>query len=66
MVFDRLYRAIEDAMPKTILVLAASRYQLPTITSAKRLGYRVITTDNLPENPGHALADVNYLVDTLD
>ena len=53
-------------MPKTILVLAASRYQLPTITSAKRLGYRVITTDNLPENPGHALADVNYLVDTLD
>jgi biotin carboxylase len=51
---------------KTLLVLAASRYQLGTIATAKRLGYRVITTDNVPDNPGHALADRAYSVDTTD
>lgn len=53
-------------MNKTILVLAASRYQLPTIKTAKRLGYRVVTTDNMLANPGHALADKAYTVDTTD
>jgi len=51
-------------MNKTLLVLAASIYQLPTIITAKRLGYRVITTDNVPHNPGHAIADKCYYVDT--
>ncbi len=51
---------------KTLLVLAASRYQIPAIATAKRLGYRVITTDNVPNNPGHALADKSYGVDTTD
>lgn len=51
---------------KTLLVLAASPYQIPTITTAKQLGYRVITTDNVPDNPGHALADKSYGVDTTD
>lgn len=53
-------------MSKTLLVLAASTYQLDTIRTAKRLGYRVITTDNRPENPGHALADRAYNADTTD
>jgi len=47
-------------------VLAASRYQLDTIRCAKALGYRVVTTDNRPDNPGHALADRAYGVDTRD
>lgn len=51
---------------KTLLVLAASLYQLETINTAKRLGYRVITTDNVPTNPGHALADACYNVDTTN
>jgi len=51
---------------RTLLVLAASRYQLRTIQTAKRLGYRVITTDNVPTNPGHALADQAYATDTTD
>lgn len=50
----------------TILVLAASTYQLSAITTAKKLGFRVVTTDNESANPGHALADVSYGVDTLD
>ncbi len=50
----------------TLLVLAASSYQLRTIQTAKRLGYRVITTDNAPDNPGHALADRACSTDTTD
>ncbi|MDR1530434.1 MAG: ATP-grasp domain-containing protein [Burkholderiales bacterium] len=53
-------------MRKSLLVLAASTYQVPVIETAKALGYRVITTDNVPSNPGHVLADVHYAVDTTD
>jgi len=51
---------------KKLLILAASRYQVPVITTAKRLGYYVITTDNKPDNPGHALADNRYFIDTTN
>ncbi len=50
----------------TLLVLAASHYQCETIRTAQRLGYRVVTTDNRPDNPGHRLADRSYEVDTTD
>lgn len=53
-------------MNKSLLVLAASLYQMPFIQRAKSLGYRVITLDNVPDNPGHALADQAYNVDTMD
>lgn len=53
-------------MDKTLLVLGASKYQVPAIETAKALGYRVITTDNVPTNPGHALVDASYQVDTTD
>jgi biotin carboxylase len=56
----------ERASDKTLLVLAASLYQLPVIERAKARGYRVITTDNVPSNPGHALADKAYSVDTTN
>jgi biotin carboxylase len=49
-----------------VLVLAASVYQVPIIETAKRLGYRVVTTDNVPDNPGHRLADASHDVDTMD
>ena len=51
-------------MSKTLLVLGASIYQLPVIKIANQLGYRVITTDNIPGNPGHRLADKAFTVDT--
>jgi len=51
---------------RALLVLGASTYQIPAIETAKRLGYRVITTDNVPANPGHALADASFRVDTTD
>jgi biotin carboxylase len=51
---------------KTLLVLAASLYQLEAIETARRLGCRVVTTDNRPDNPGHALADRACGADTRD
>ena len=53
-------------MNKTLLVLAASLNQIPAIEAAKRIGYRTITTDNIPENPGHVLADSSFGIDTTD
>lgn len=53
-------------MSKTLMVLAASTYQVPVIIAAQRLGYRIITTDNKPDNPGHRLADQAFSVDTTD
>lgn len=53
-------------MSKTLLVLAGSTYQIPTIEKAKRLGYRVITADNNPGNPGHLLADASFNVSTVN
>jgi biotin carboxylase len=53
-------------MNKKLLVLAASRYQIDTIRTAKRLGHQVITLDNCPSNPGHLEADKSYDIDTTD
>lgn len=53
-------------MSKKLLILAASKYQIPAIKTAKELGYIVITTDNESSNPGHALADISYQIDTKD
>jgi len=39
---------------------------VPIILQARDLGYRVITTDNVPDNPGHTLADQCYSTDTTD
>jgi biotin carboxylase len=53
-------------MNKRLLILAASLYQVPVILKARDLGYRVLTTDNRPDNPGHALAHESHAVDTTD
>ncbi len=53
-------------MNKSLLVLAASRYQLDVIRKARALGHRVITLDNCPSNPGHAEADSCWNIDTTD
>ena len=53
-------------MSSTVLFLGASPQQLAPIIYAKGAGYRVVTCDNRPENPGHALADSCHEVSTLD
>jgi biotin carboxylase len=51
---------------KSILFLGAAAFQVPPIEYAKGRGYRVVTCDNRPDNPGHALSDVTYDVSTTD
>ena len=51
---------------KTILLLGAAKFQIPPIDYALSAGHRVITADNRPRNPGHALAHASYNVSTLD
>ena len=49
-----------------VLVLGASFHQLEVIARGRRRGNRVIVADNVPENPGHGLADASFVVDTTD
>ncbi|MEX2214891.1 MAG: ATP-grasp domain-containing protein [Phycisphaeraceae bacterium] len=49
-----------------LLVLGASRYQLPTIKAAQSLGMHVVSMDNVPTNGGHAIADESCFIDTTD
>lgn len=53
-------------MPKTIMLLGGSRHQVPAIEAAKRLGYRTVLCDYLPDNPGQYVADVFYQKSTTD
>ncbi len=57
---------MSNSTSQTLLILAASHYQCAAIRAAQALGYRVVTTDNRPENPGHRLADRSYDIDTTD
>lgn len=43
-----------------VLVFGGSHSELPLIHAARRLGFRVTTSGNRPDHPGHQLAD-NYL-----
>lgn len=51
---------------KTILLLGGSRQQVVAIETAKRLGYRTVLCDYLPDNPGQYHADVFYQESTTD
>lgn len=53
-------------MPKTILLLGGSRQQVVAIEAAKKLGYRTVLCDYLPDNPGQYHADVFYQVSTTN
>jgi biotin carboxylase len=53
-------------MSKKVLVLAGTSQQIETITTARRLGYWVLTVDNRPDNPGHKLSDKYCDADTTD
>ena len=49
-----------------VLLLGGSRQQVVAIEAAKRLGYRTVLCDYLPDNPGQLVADSFHLVSTTD
>ncbi len=51
---------------KKILLLGGSYFQVPSVITAKKLGYYTITCDYLPDNPGHKYADEYHNVSTTD
>lgn len=51
---------------KTVMIIPAGVYQLPAIVKAKEMGFRVITADNKPDNPGHKLADFSANISILN
>jgi len=61
-----LHTVTHHTMIPRILMLGASEAQMVAIQRAKALGMYVITADNRPDNPGHALADASYNVSTVD
>ncbi|WP_321972506.1 hypothetical protein [Paratractidigestivibacter sp.] len=50
----------------SILLLGGSKQQVVAIEAAKRLGYRTVLCDYLPDNPGQYVADVFYQQSTTD
>lgn len=51
---------------KRVLMLGGSYFQVPSIKTAKDMGYYVITCDYLPDNPGHKYADEYYNISTTN
>lgn len=51
---------------KRILMLGATQEQIIAINKARQMGLYVITCDNRPDNPGHALADECHNVSITD
>lgn len=53
-------------MEKKILLLGGSLFQVPSIKTAKKMGYHTIVCDFLPDNPGQHFADEYYQTSTTD
>lgn len=51
---------------KKVLLLGGSLFQVPSIKTAKKMGYHTIVCDFLPDNPGQHFADEYYNVSTTD
>lgn len=51
---------------KRLLIMPAGLVHMHCIRQAVEMGYYVITCDNQPNNPGHALAHEHYIVSTVD
>ena len=51
---------------KKALLLGGSHFQVPSVKTARDLGYYVITCDYLPDNPGHKFAHEYHNVSTTD
>ena len=53
-------------MRRKVLMLGGSHFQVPSIKTAKEMGYYVISCDYLPNNPGHKYADEYHNISTTD
>lgn len=53
-------------MRKKLLILGGSRYVIPAIEAAHRLGVYVITCDYLPNNIAHKFSDEYYNISIID
>lgn len=53
-------------MMKKLLLLGGSRYLLPVIESARKLGLYVITCDYLPDNIAHKFSDEYWNISIID
>lgn len=53
-------------MPRTLMLLGGARHQVPAIETARRMGYRTVLCDYLPDNPGQYVADTFYQESTAD
>lgn len=51
---------------KKLMILGGSRYALPVIDAAHKLGIYVITCDYLPDNIAHKYSDEYCNVSTID
>lgn len=51
---------------KRLMILGGSRYAIPVIQTAKKLGIYTITCDYLPENPAHKVSDEYVNVSIID
>lgn len=51
---------------KKILMLGGLSFLIPVIEVAHRLGYKVITCDNVPENIAHKYSDEYYNISIID
>lgn len=51
---------------KKLMILGGSRYAIPVIRAAKKLGIYTITCDYLPDNPAHKVSDEYVNVSIID
>lgn len=51
---------------KKIVILGGGENQLPLLIESKKLGYYIILCDFRSQNPGKHIADIHYLVNTLN
>ncbi|MBQ7216366.1 MAG: hypothetical protein IJS39_10340, partial [Synergistaceae bacterium] len=51
---------------KKLLILGGSRYIIPVIDTAQKLGLYVITCDYLPDNEAHKYSDEYCNVSVID
>lgn len=51
---------------KKLMILGGSRYAIPVIETAHKLGLYVITCDYLPSNPAHKVSDEYVNVSIID
>jgi biotin carboxylase len=51
---------------KKVLLLGGSHFQVPSVKTARDLGYHVITCDYLSDNPGHKFSHEYHNVSTTD